>query len=169
MQLELKRIQHQVGITFVYVTHDQEEALTMSDRVGVMNDGKLEQVGEPLTLYRSPATAFVASFVGDTNLIDRSWRIGDVNGVPPGLWSLRPEAVAVGAAAQHQPVHVEARVEDVLFLGPMLRYVLRLGEDDDAPRLLALTAASHQPLTRGARTQVGWDPDDLVAIQGPTA
>ena len=71
MQVELKRIQREVGITFVYVTHDQEEALTMSDRLAVFNDGRIEQVGAPAEVYEHPATAFVAGFVGVSNLLER--------------------------------------------------------------------------------------------------
>src|SRR6266849_9306962 len=71
MQLELKRIQKQVGITFVYVTHDQEEALTMSDRVAVMANGRIEQVGPPVEVYERPATEFVAGFIGISNLLTR--------------------------------------------------------------------------------------------------
>ena len=69
MQIELKHIQQQVGITFVYVTHDQEEALTMSDRIAVMNEGVIQQVGDPVTIYERPATRFVADFIGETNFI----------------------------------------------------------------------------------------------------
>ena len=69
MQIELKRIQREVGITFVFVTHDQEEALTMSDRIAVMSEGRVEQVGTPEEIYHSPATAFVAGFIGTANLL----------------------------------------------------------------------------------------------------
>src|SRR5436305_1832389 len=70
LQIELKRIQDRVGITFVYVTHDQEEAMTMSDRVAVMNHGKIEQLAPPVEIYDHPASAFVAEFIGETNFID---------------------------------------------------------------------------------------------------
>ena len=71
MQIELKRIQQQVGITFVYVTHDQDEALTMSDRLAVFNDGRIEQLGTPAEVYERPASAFVAGFVGVSNVLER--------------------------------------------------------------------------------------------------
>ena len=74
MQVELKRIQREVGITFVYVTHDQEEALTMSDRLAVFNQGRIEQVGAPADVYEHPATEFVAGFVGVSNIIEREGR-----------------------------------------------------------------------------------------------
>ncbi len=74
MQVELKQIQSEVGITFVYVTHDQDEALTMSDRIAVFNEGRIEQVGEPAEIYESPETPFVAAFVGVSNLLERDGR-----------------------------------------------------------------------------------------------
>ena len=74
MQIELKRIQREVGITFVYVTHDQSEALTMSDRIAVMNDGLIEQLGSPREIYERPATRFVAGFIGTSNLLERHRR-----------------------------------------------------------------------------------------------
>ena len=83
MQVELKRIQRQVGITFIYVTHDQEEALTMSDRLAVFRDGRIEQIGPPVEVYEQPATEFVASFVGTSNVIE----------TPSGRAVLRPEKI----------------------------------------------------------------------------
>ena len=80
MQLELKRIQREVGITFVFVTHDQEEALTMSDRIAVMNDGRVEQIGSPEQIYHEPETVFVAGFIGMANLLpaEIEGRTGDL-------------------------------------------------------------------------------------------
>ena len=74
LQIELKRIQQEVGITFVYVTHDQDEALTMSDRIAVLNEGKIEQVGTPAEMYEHPATTFVAGFIGVSNILERAGR-----------------------------------------------------------------------------------------------
>ena len=115
LQIELKRIQIEVGITFVYVTHDQEEALTMSDRIAVMNRGKVEQLGTPEELYERPATRFVADFIGTTNLLRGDGRVDrrglrgrpardrrDVSGGRAGRTvgdavdvSLRPEAISI--------------------------------------------------------------------------
>ena len=122
LQMELKRIQTEVGITFVYVTHDQEEALTMSDRIAVMNRGKVEQLGTPEELYDRPTTRFVADFIGTTNLLHgpsrRSVRMAPRSGStratapdrPVGREagqavdiSLRPEAVAIGAGRRLRP------------------------------------------------------------------
>src|SRR5919199_560120 len=95
MQVELKAIQREVGITFVFVTHDQEEALSLSDRVAVFNKGRIEQVGTPQEVYERPATAFVAGFVGTSNLLSpeatRTLRAAE------GLWTVRPERIVVQA------------------------------------------------------------------------
>ena len=97
MQTELKALQRQVGITFVYVTHDQEEALGMSDRLAVFNHGRIEQIGTPEAIYEQPATAFVAGFVGASNIVDAADRRA-----PDGqrrAFSLRPERIRIGAGA----------------------------------------------------------------------
>ena len=94
MQVELKTIQKQVGITFVFVTHDQEEALTMSDRIAVFSEGKVEQVGSPAEVYEHPATPFVAGFVGTSNLVDGELA-KRVTGAPV-RFSIRPEKIYLG-------------------------------------------------------------------------
>src|SRR5215469_2687224 len=93
MQIELKRIQREVGITFVYVTHDQEEALTMSDRLAVMNAGRIEQLGEPIEVYERPTTSFVAGFIGVSNVIDRDGR----------HFTIRPEKIHLLADGEEPP------------------------------------------------------------------
>ena len=148
LQIELKRIQTEVGITFVYVTHDQEEALTMSDRIAVMNRGKVEQLGTPEELYDRPTTRFVADFIGTTNLLhgtveevsaesatvrldsgDRC-RIGGVGraaGQAVDL-SLRPEAVAIRALdgdVSTRDAELGATVEQVAYLGNAVQYLVR--------------------------------------------
>jgi spermidine/putrescine transport system ATP-binding protein len=146
LQIELKRIQTEVGITFVYVTHDQEEALTMSDRIAVMNRGKVEQLGTPEELYDRPTTRFVADFIGTTNLLhgtveevgpeaatvrldsgDRC-RIGSVGraaGQAVDL-SLRPEAVAIRPADGNvSTTDMGATVEQVAYLGNAVQYLVR--------------------------------------------
>ena len=107
MQLELKQIQRDVGITFVFVTHDQDEALTMSDRIAVFNDGRIEQVGTPEEVYERPATAFVAGFVGTSNLLGGRGAESVIG--RPGLFSIRPEKIRIdgelsepAAAGRHQ-------------------------------------------------------------------
>jgi spermidine/putrescine transport system ATP-binding protein len=129
LQVELKRIQESRGITFVYVTHDQDEALTMSDRVAVMRSGRVEQCGEPRALYEEPETAFVANFLGASNLIeaqvvDRGLRVGefslraDVNGQPgDALAMIRPERVRLEPHGTGGENRVPGMVEAVVYLG----------------------------------------------------
>src|SRR6478672_4655605 len=139
LQVELKRIQSEVGITFVYVTHDQEEALTMSDRIAVMHAGKVEQLGTPEELYEQPATRFVADFIGSTNLLrgqvegdgwarldsgDRASVAHD--GIAPGTdieISVRPEAIAIVPPSAEGAI--SATVEQVAYLGSTISYRLR--------------------------------------------
>jgi len=119
MQLELLRIQREIGITFIYVTHDQEEALTMSDRVAVLNHGRIEQIGSPVEVYERPRTAFVAGFIGVSNLIQRDGR----------QVTVRPEKITLLGDGQPDPpgMHVErARVKDVIYAGILTRYVVEL-------------------------------------------
>jgi putative spermidine/putrescine transport system ATP-binding protein len=119
MQIELKQIQKEVGITFVYVTHDQEEALTMSDRMAVMAGGRIEQIGSPVEVYERPATEFVAGFIGISNVLLR-------DGV---RFVIRPEKIRMLAEgeASDPGMTVEAgTVEDVIYVGMTTRYVVHL-------------------------------------------
>ncbi len=140
MQLELKRIQKQVGITFVYVTHDQEEALTMSDRVAVMANGRIEQVGPPVEVYERPATEFVAGFIGISNLLTR-------DGV---RFVVRPEKLRMlleNDSAEAGMIVEPGVVEQVIYVGQATRYNVRLdlGEQLVAVRqnMEAAEAAQH--------------------------
>jgi putative spermidine/putrescine transport system ATP-binding protein len=127
MQIELKQIQQQVGITFIYVTHDQEEALTMSDRLAVFNKGRIEQVGAPAEVYEHPATRFVAGFVGTSNLL-RDEVAERVLGTR-GTFTIRPEKIHL--AAPDAPVGADEGaaagvIRDVVYLGPDTRYIVTL-------------------------------------------
>ena len=116
MQVELKRIQQEVGITFVYVTHDQEEALTMSDRLAVFNDGRIEQIGAPADVYEHPASEFIAGFVGVSNVLERGGR----------RFTIRPEKVRI-VDGDHDGLHTEAGVvRDVAYAGMITRYLVDL-------------------------------------------
>ncbi|TAK10744.1 MAG: ABC transporter ATP-binding protein [Anaerolineae bacterium] len=127
MQVELKALQEQVGITFIYVTHDQEEALTMSDRLAVFSHGRIEQVGSPAEIYESPATEFVAGFVGISNLVR-----GDVaRGIlgTDTTFSVRPEKIHIlepDAAVQGGMDSVRGRIEEVIYLGMYTRFEVAL-------------------------------------------
>jgi putative spermidine/putrescine transport system ATP-binding protein len=128
MQIELKQIQKEVGITFVYVTHDQEEALTMSDRVAVMAGGQIEQVGTPVEVYEQPATEFVAGFIGISNVLVR-------DGVQ---FVIRPEKIRMlseGEAAEPGGTVEAGTVEDVVYVGMSTRYVVHL---DRGEKLVAV-------------------------------
>jgi putative spermidine/putrescine transport system ATP-binding protein len=127
MQIELKAIQQQVGITFIYVTHDQEEALTMSDRIAVFNAGRVEQVGTPADVYERPTTVFVAGFVGTSNLLsgDAARKIvGE-----PGPFTVRPEKIRLaeaGEAIGGDETAATGRIREVVYLGPDTRYIVAL-------------------------------------------
>ena len=116
MQVELKSIQRDVGITFLFVTHDQEEALTMSDRVAVFNNGRIEQVGSPRDVYERPATAFVAGFVGTSNLL-QGQAARELVG-KDGVFSVRPEKIRVAAADASPLVRAGGRRDQRAGSGP---------------------------------------------------
>jgi len=159
MQIELKRIQREVGITFVYVTHDQEEALTMSDRVAVMDRGNIEQLGTPIDVYERPATEFVAGFIGVSNMIERDGR----------RLTVRPEKVHLLLEGDAPPpgAHVEnGEIIEVVYLGVVTRYVVALagGGTLVAVRQNLETAAAEALESRGQRVQVAWRPDQVYEI-----
>ncbi len=127
MQIELKEIQKQVGITFIYVTHDQDEALTMSDRVAVFNRGRIEQVGAPAEIYERPTTTFAASFVGTSNLIRGEVARGLIG--RDGVYTVRPEKihfVAEDALTGPDDFVAPGTIREVVYLGPDTRYVVSL-------------------------------------------
>jgi putative spermidine/putrescine transport system ATP-binding protein len=127
MQVELKQLQRQVGVTFVFVTHDQEEALTMSDRIAVFNAGRIEQVGSPAEVYERPLTPFVAGFVGTSNLL-QGYAAEQVLGTS-GVFSVRPEKIRIAKAldrpgeGEHSASGV---VREVVYVGASTRYVVDL-------------------------------------------
>ncbi len=158
MQVELKQIQGEVGITFVYVTHDQEEALTMSDRIAVFNEGRIEQVGTPAEIYEAPANPFVAGFVGVSNLIERDGRQFTVR--PEKVRLLETEEAADG-------MHTErGRVLDVAYAGMITRYLVAL----DAGGQLQIVRQNLETTSAEALEQigrdvvVGWRPEHTVAV-----
>src|SRR3954462_3089199 len=119
MQVFLKGLQRDLGMTFLYVTHDQEEALTMSDHVAVFNEGRVEQVGSPADVYERPATEFVAGFVGVSNIIEGGGR----------RFTIRPEKIRMlssDGGSQGEASTERGHVEEVVYLGPVTRYRVRL-------------------------------------------
>jgi putative spermidine/putrescine transport system ATP-binding protein len=132
MQTELKRIQREVGITFVYVTHDQEEALTMSDRLAVFSNGGIDQVGVPSEVYEEPGSMFVADFLGTSNFVadDLAQRLIGT----PHPHSLRPERIRILHTGEEPPadhLSVDGVVRDVVFLGSLTRYRVEVGPGID--------------------------------------
>jgi len=127
MQIELKRIQQEVGITFIYVTHDQQEALTMSDRIAVFNLGRVEQVGAPAQVYEHPATRFVAGFVGTSNLLTGPAARSIVG--RDGTFTVRPEKIhlnAPGTPAEEDEVEADGTIREVVYVGSDTRYIVTL-------------------------------------------
>jgi spermidine/putrescine transport system ATP-binding protein len=187
MQMALKQIHQEVGITFIYVTHDQEEAFSMSDRVAIMNAGRIQQVGEPEDVYHHPSSLFVADFVGASNQLTATVRrcrgegryLADIGPLgtlelsgTPGMTEdsaavavVRPEAI--GPPTSSCDITVAVRVADVSFLGAQTQYTV---ESEDLGTLLMF---SNTPIgfdgPRGAHREVGWRSEDmwLVAADGP--
>jgi putative spermidine/putrescine transport system ATP-binding protein len=159
MQTELKRIQREVGITFVYVTHDQEEALAMSDRLAVFNKGRIEQVGVPAEVYERPETEFVAGFVGVSNVLVRNGR----------HVTIRPEKIRILDSGEAQTPGLESEaglVRDVVYVGAVTRFAVELdagGELTVVRQNLEGTAAEALA-SRGRRVLLEWQPEHAIAI-----
>jgi len=143
MQIELKQIQREIGITFIFVTHDQEEALTLSDRIAVFNNGRIEQVGTPREVYEYPQTAFVASFLGLSNLIDAA-HAERLTGTPKAM-SVRPERVRLVDARTKPAAHetsVDGTIVETVYTGPTTRYIV---DTVDGLRVVAERHNDHAP------------------------
>jgi putative spermidine/putrescine transport system ATP-binding protein len=175
MQVELKELQRALGVTLVFVTHDQEEALAMSDRIAVMNVGRLEQVGTPAEIYDRPRTRFVADFIGDINLIDGVIRDGRFTvaggrnlpapaGLPgPATLALRPERVQIGPAGKGS---LDGVVADASFLGDQVVYAITT--DGNRRLIVKERSAGGDPLrSPGSRVGIDWMPDAGVLVEGP--
>jgi putative spermidine/putrescine transport system ATP-binding protein len=162
MQLELKAIQKRVGITFIYVTHDQEEALTMSDRIAVFNRGQIEQVGTPAHIYEHPATSFVAGFVGVSNLVRGA--VAEAIAGSPDTFSIRPEKIRIEApgridiGASNGLCVAAGHIREVVYLGVHTRYVVELDAGGELTVIQQnLDATSMDALAaRGRPVQLVW-------------
>ena len=158
MQIELKQIQKEVGITFVYVTHDQEEALTMSDRMAVMSNGLIEQIGPPVEVYEQPATEFVAGFIGISNVLQR-------DGV---RFVVRPEKIRMLAAGERVEPGMtveQGQVEEVVYVGMSTRYLVRL---DRGEQLVAvrqnMDALGDAQKFEGRPVRLAWTADQTYVL-----
>ncbi len=160
MQTELKAIQGDVGITFVYVTHDQDEALTMSNRIAVFNEGRIEQVSSPIELYEQPETEFVAGFVGVSNLIERDG----------SRFTIRPEKIQLldPASAPNGLRTERGRVAEVAYAGMVTRYTVALeaGGELQLVRQNVEGASTGTSAEQGREVLVGWRPEHTVAVRG---
>ena len=183
MQYEIKHLHENLGLTMVYVTHDQSEALTMSDRVAVFNDGRIQQLATPADLYEAPENAFVAQFIGENNRLvgevkqlagsqcvvrvdggevqALAVRVGGVGSRT--MLSLRPERVMVGPAAEGCANRFEARVEELIYHGDHIRTRVQVcGHDDFIIKVP--NAAGHALLAPGQVTRIGWRAEDCHAL-----
>jgi spermidine/putrescine transport system ATP-binding protein len=186
MMLELKRLQHRVGTTFIYITHDQGEAMTMSDQVAVMLMGRLEQIGTPVELYKAPSTAFVAAFVGDSNRLkgrllsvdNKRVKVAiknlEVEGVPQqnlegkkeALVFIRPQNILIRSMSDQIPEGYTAfpgLIQEGIFEGAMTHYIVELVEGYqikvDVPQASHITSFSIND-----RVQLGWKPEDVICF-----
>jgi putative spermidine/putrescine transport system ATP-binding protein len=172
MQVELKNIQQQVGITFVFVTHDQEEALTMSDRIAVFSEGRIEQVGSPAEVYEHPSTPFVAGFVGTSNLVE-----GEIAKRITGSeakFSIRPEKIHLNAADQKigmDMFSVDGKVRDVVYLGLYTRYLVELagGGDLVVVEQNLNTTSMDVMKARGQKVRLLWKKEHVRYVGGQDA
>jgi putative spermidine/putrescine transport system ATP-binding protein len=181
MQIEIKRIHKEVGITMIYVTHDQSEAMTMSDRVAVFNNGRIEQLASPLDIYNRPATRFVGGFIGDSNFLSgrvESDRPGVVS--VPGLGSVqtsnagpgrggavdlmvRPERIRVLPPGQvHETNNYELTVQNLVHYGES---VLILGSVQDVPMRVRISGSLPEHIIEGGRIRIAWAPQDSYLLQ----
>jgi len=167
MQAELKGLQQRLGITFVFVTHDQGEALSMADRVAVFSQGRIEQLDTPRQLYNRPRTAFVASFVGSANVVgaDLAERLTGRR----QAFAIRPELITILAGDERAPegsVRCEGTLDDVLYHGASSRCHVRI----DAQTVLAVarpeSATAGSDLREGQPVRLAWRPDSAVSLEG---
>jgi putative spermidine/putrescine transport system ATP-binding protein len=169
MQVELKAIQREVGITFVFVTHDQEEALTMSDRIAVFHDGRIEQVGAPAEIYEHPGSAFVAGFVGTSNLLTGATAIALLG--RDGVFSVRPEKLHLepleaDPSTKDGELQATGKVAEVVYAGPTTRFVVDL---DTGARLVAVqqnqqTSSADVSALREQKVRLRWRAEHVVAV-----
>ncbi|HSR21890.1 MAG TPA: ABC transporter ATP-binding protein [Anaerolineales bacterium] len=169
MQVELKAIQKRVGITFIFVTHDQEEALTMSDRIAVFQEGNLLQVGTPSEIYERPQSAFVAGFVGTSNLVSGAVARRIIGSEE--TFSIRPEKIHLGSVSEAVGTDmyaVDGLVRDVVYLGLFTRYVVEIdGGSDLIVVAQNLKTTSMDVLSaRGQRVRLSWHKDHVSQLRG---
>jgi len=190
MQIELKKLQRALGLTFVYVTHDQEEALSMSDLIIVMNRGRIEQIGAPEDIYHRPTTSFVANFLGESNILEGEVvsaaadgeggsvvvdvhglrlqaSVGAVTGATPGqkvLLSLRIESISLEEEATGLANRLDGRITEAIFLGTAWEHVVSLG-DGFTVKCWVPAGRGRSHLSIGDEVALGWRADDMVLVR----
>jgi spermidine/putrescine transport system ATP-binding protein len=188
MQLELKDLQHQVGITFIFVTHDQEEAITMSDRIAVMNDGVVQQVGAPIEIYERPRNRFVADFIGETNFMEGEVLEVDAAKTTVGLGAgaqvlarateglssgqkvtvaVRPEKISLHSSQSSGHINVPAVVEEAIYIGTDTRYKARVGERHHVVARVQNTGNALEqarPFQPGDQVYLSWPIDSAMVL-----
>jgi spermidine/putrescine transport system ATP-binding protein len=176
MQLELKRIQHEVGITFVHVTHDQEEAMTMADQIAVMDAGHIEQLGTPTELYETPRTAFVAGFLGVSNLITgeaRDGRVETAGGLTLQVPTLNGHSGPVQVGVRPEKIHlngpeanrISGRILESAYIGVATQYVV----ETDCGRLMVFAQNTHgssEPIGPGSSVTLTFSPESTFVLEG---
>ena len=150
MQIELKQLQRDIGITFIFVTHDQEEALTMSDRIAVFNEGKIVQLGTPREIYENPTSKFVSEFVGQTNKVSaemaRSLKLGDAQ------FNIRPEDIYIDKSESKGDRQVIGKLKDTIFVGALTRYLVSTSAGD----FISTQSAERAGLVAGDQVILSW-------------
>ncbi len=182
MQVELKKLQKRVGITFIFVTHDQEEALTMSDDIGIMNKGRLEQIGDARAIYERPATKFVAGFIGETNLLEGKvtevrqfahvdhggfMSLAPLEGVQPSqtiTLAVRPEKIRVGPDAQECENRFEGKVVDEVYTGSSGKLIIELASGKRITAQVQIRDVG-EFVAVGTAVTLGWNTDNVVVVR----
>lgn len=188
MQLELKELQHHVGITFIFVTHDQEEAITMSNRIAVMSDGLVQQVGNPIEIYERPINRFVADFIGETNFMEGQVLEVDAvkttvalaagvhvlaratTGLSTGQTvtvAVRPEKISLHPTSSGEGINVPATVEEAIYIGTDTRYKARIGQRHDVVARVQNVGGvldGHQSFQRGEHVYLSWPMDSAMVL-----
>jgi putative spermidine/putrescine transport system ATP-binding protein len=165
MQIELKQLQREVGITFIFVTHDQEEALTMSDRIAVFDKGKIQQIDKPAKIYEMPQNKFVADFVGISNLI--SGAAAQTILGKSGTYTVRPEKISLGAA-NPSATSASGVIKEVEYLGPATRFLVELDAGISLVALRQNTVESSLDVEalRNTKTTLSWDKTSEYEVKG---
>ena len=159
MQVELKSLQRQFNITFIYVTHDQQEALSMSDRIAVLNEGKIEQIGTPSEIYSSPNSSFVANFVGTSNIFDKSIAKEIFN--VDSAFSIRPEKISLLINEADNQYSIDGKIIEKQFQGSFVKLII---ETTFNKQLIVNLNQSNPNLSLGNEIKLGWSKEDIIML-----